>query len=125
MSVRLSVRTRRLTAGGAKFYLAEYLNRTRISTCILKYVNGKKVLRAKILTRNVLKRQIWTDVIAKERAIRYKVSHYAQTVFGYRLSMTMRSISLVQHKQFTQEETPFYPALSCLSIWAIVYSCTI
>ena len=34
-------------------------------TCILKYLNGNKVPRAKILTKDVLKRQILTDSIAK------------------------------------------------------------
>ena len=45
--------------------IAEYVNETRILTCILKYLNGNKVLRAKILTKYVLKRQILTDSIAK------------------------------------------------------------
>ena len=34
-------------------------------TCILKYLNGNKVPRAKILTKDVLKRQILTGSIAK------------------------------------------------------------
>ena len=31
-------------------------------TCILKYLNGKKVLRGKILTQNVSRGQILTDI---------------------------------------------------------------
>ena len=46
-------------------FIAEYVNKTRILTCILKYLNENKVLRAKILTKGVLKRQILTDSIAK------------------------------------------------------------
>ena len=38
---------------------------THILTCILKYLNGNKVFRAKIPTKDVLKRQILTDYIAK------------------------------------------------------------
>ena len=38
---------------------------THILTCILKYLNGNKVFRAKIPTKDVLKRQILTDSIAK------------------------------------------------------------
>ena len=40
------IETRRLTA--------EYVNKTCILTCILQYLNRKKVLRAKILMQNVL-----------------------------------------------------------------------
>ena len=45
-------------------FIAEYVHKTRILTCILKYLNGNKVPRAKILTKDVLKRQILTDSIA-------------------------------------------------------------
>ena len=34
-------------------------------TCILKYLNANKVPRTNILTKDVLKRQILTDSIAK------------------------------------------------------------
>ena len=39
---------------------AEYLNETHVLTCIQKHLNGKKVLGAKIVIQNVLKRQILT-----------------------------------------------------------------
>ena len=42
---------------------AQYLNKTHILTCIFKHLNRNKVPRAKILTQNVLKRQILTDSI--------------------------------------------------------------
>ena len=35
-------------------------------TCMLKYLNGNKILRAKIPTKDVLRRQILTDSIAKQ-----------------------------------------------------------
>ena len=44
---------------------AEYVYKTHILTCTLKYLTGNKILSAKILTQNVLKRQILTDSIAK------------------------------------------------------------
>ena len=43
---REPIETRRLTA--------EYVNKTCIFTCILQYLNRKKVLRAKILMQNVI-----------------------------------------------------------------------
>ena len=49
--------------------MAEHVNKTRILTLILKYLNGNKVLRAKIPTKNVLKRQILTNSIAKANSI--------------------------------------------------------
>ena len=44
--LREPIETRRLTA--------EYVNKTCILTCILQYLNRKKVLRAKTLMQNVL-----------------------------------------------------------------------
>ena len=44
-------------------FLAQYLNKTHILTCIFKHLNRNKVPRAKVLTQNVLKRQILTDSI--------------------------------------------------------------
>ena len=46
-------------------FVAEYVNKAHILTYIRKYLNGNKVLRAKISTKDVLKRQILTDSIAK------------------------------------------------------------
>ena len=46
-------------------FIAGYINKTHILTCIRKYLNENKVLRAKIPTKDVLKRQILTDSIAK------------------------------------------------------------
>ena len=46
---------------------AEYVNKTRILTCMLEYLNRKKVLRAKILMQNVLKRQIPPRNFTEER----------------------------------------------------------
>ena len=45
----------------------KYVNKTHILPFILKHLNGKKVLRAKILLHNVVKRHILTDSIAKGR----------------------------------------------------------
>ena len=43
---------------------------------MLKYVNGNKVFRAKILTKDVLKQQILTDSIAKNDCLcRHMVKH--------------------------------------------------
>ena len=46
-------------------FIAEYVNKTHIFTFMLKYLNANMVLRAKIPTKDVLKRQILTDSIAK------------------------------------------------------------
>ena len=51
---------------------AEYVNKTRILTCMLEYLNRKKVLRAKILVQNVLKRQIPPRNFTEERCIAVK-----------------------------------------------------
>ena len=45
-------------------FLAQYLNKTNILTCVFKQINNNKVPRAKILIQNVLKRQILTDFTA-------------------------------------------------------------
>ena len=45
-------------------FKAEYINKTHILTCILKYLNSNKVPRAKLPTQNVLKRLVLTDSIA-------------------------------------------------------------
>ena len=42
------------------FSIEEYGNKTHILTCIRKYLNRNKVLRAKIPTKDVLKQQILT-----------------------------------------------------------------
>ena len=39
-------------------FCSRICNKTHILTCTLKYLNGNKVLRAKIPTKDVLKRQI-------------------------------------------------------------------
>ena len=53
-------------------FLAECVNKTRILTCILEHLNPKKVLRAKILMQNVLKRQIPPRNFTEERCIAVK-----------------------------------------------------
>ena len=42
----------------AYYSACPYLNKTHILTCTSKHLNSNKVPRAKILTQNVLKRQI-------------------------------------------------------------------
>ena len=48
------------------------MNETRILTCMLEHLNRKKVLRAKILMQNVLKRQIPPRNFTEERCIAVK-----------------------------------------------------
>ena len=50
-------------------FQAEYVNKTRILTCMLEHLNRKKVLRAKILMQSVLKRQIQPRNFSEERCI--------------------------------------------------------
>ena len=45
------------------FFFSRNLNKTHIKTCILKHLQGKKILCAQILTQNVFKRRILTDSI--------------------------------------------------------------
>ena len=44
-------------------FFGTYVSKTHILTCILKHLNSSKVPRATILSQNVLKRQILTDLI--------------------------------------------------------------
>ena len=53
-------------------FLAEYVNKTCILTCMLEHLNHKKVLRAKILLQNVLKQQIPVRNFTKEPCIAVK-----------------------------------------------------
>ena len=53
---------------------------THILTCILKYLSGNKVFRAKIPTKDVLKRQILTDSIAKNYCL-CRGKHVVETHF--------------------------------------------
>ena len=47
---------------------------------MLKYLNGNKVFRAKILTKEVLKRQILTDSIAKNDQVCAEVNTFSSTI---------------------------------------------
>ena len=53
-------------------FLAKYVNKTRILTCMIKHLNRKMALRAKILMQNVLKRQIPPRNFTEERCIAVK-----------------------------------------------------
>ena len=48
---------------------AEYVNKTRILTCMLEHLNRKKVLRANTFMQNVLKQQIPPRNFTEERRI--------------------------------------------------------
>ena len=79
--LREPIETRRLTA--------EYVNKTYILTCILQYLNRKKVLRAKILMQNVLKQQIPPRSFHQGRWIAVNF----ENVFPMRVSVISRCVS--------------------------------
>ena len=86
--------------------IAEYVNETRILTCVLKYLNGNKVLRAKILTKDALKQQILTDSIAKNycscRGKHIVYTHFLAQYLNKTHILTSISKHLNNNKSLTQ-----------------------